>query len=86
MPQVSRFSGIVITMYFNDHDPPHFHVRYGEYRATVTLDPVQLQEGELPRRISGRVMEWGRAHRAELQKNWTQLATEGTFNLIPPLV
>lgn len=45
-----------------------------------------MQEGELPRRISAVVMEWARAHRAELQKNWTQLATEGTFNLIPPLV
>jgi hypothetical protein len=85
MPEVSRFAGIVITMYFNDHDPPHFHVRYGEHRASIGLDPVVLQEGELPRRIFGLVSEWGRLHREELQKNWTLLATEGTFSPIPPL-
>lgn len=40
MPEVSRFAGIVITMYFNDHEPPHFHVRYGEFRATVSVNPA----------------------------------------------
>jgi len=86
MPEVSRFSGIVVTMYFNDHDPPHFHVRYGEYRATVCLDPIQLEQGELPGRVLSLVMEWGQAHRAELQRNWTRMAIEGSFDLIPPLV
>ena len=85
MPEVSRFAGIVITMYFNDHEPPHFHVRYGEYRATVSLNPVELLEGRLPSRVFGLVSDWGRAHRVELQENWTRLATEGTFNPIPPL-
>jgi hypothetical protein len=83
--QVSRFSGIVITMYFNDHHPPHFHVRYGEYRATVSLDPIQLHQGELPSRVCGLVMEWGQAHRSELQQNWTRMAIEGSFDPIPPL-
>jgi len=72
-------------MYFNDHEPSHFHVRYGDYRATVGLNPVELLEGELPRRIFGLVSEWGRQNQAELQKNWTQLASEGTFSPIPPL-
>jgi hypothetical protein len=85
MPEVSRFSGIVITMYFNDHEPPHFHVRYGEYRATVSLDPIQLQHGELPPRVRSLVTEWGQAHRAELQQNWTRMAIEGSFDAIPPL-
>jgi Domain of unknown function (DUF4160) len=85
MPEVSRFAGIVITMYFNDHPPPHFHVRYGEYRATVGLDPVELQEGALPTRVLGLVSEWGRLHREALQNNWTQMATEGTFGPIDPL-
>jgi uncharacterized protein DUF4160 len=85
MPEVSRFAGIVITMYFNDHPPPHFHVRYGDYRATVGLDPVDLQEGALPRRVLGLVSEWGRLHLEALQKNWTQMAAEGTFSPIPPL-
>ena len=86
MPQVSRFSGVVITMYFNDHDPPHFHARYGEYRATVTLEPIQLQAGELPPRVLSLVLEWGKAHQMKLQENWTQMAIAGTFNPIEPLV
>lgn len=48
MPEVSRFSGIIITMYFNDHDPPHFHVRYGEYRATVNLDTAKCRKANFP--------------------------------------
>ena len=84
MPEVGRFSGIVITMYFNDHDPPHFHVRYGEYRATVSLDPVELQQGELPGRVRSLVIEWGQAHLAELQRNWTRMAIEGSFEPVPP--
>jgi hypothetical protein len=85
MPQVSRFSGIVVTMYFNDHDPPHFHVRYGEYRATVGLDPIEIRSGELPTRVLSVVLEWAHTHRAELQENWTRMAVEGTFAPIAPL-
>jgi hypothetical protein len=85
MPQVSRFSGIVVTMYFNDHDPPHFHVRYGEYRATVGLDPITMLSGELPTRVRGVIIEWAHARRAELQENWTRMAIQGTFESIEPL-
>ena len=85
MPEVSRFSGVVIAMYFNDHEPPHFHVRYCEYRATVGLNPVELLEGQIPRRIFGLVSERGLENQVELQKNWTRLSTEGTFSPIPPL-
>ena len=45
MPEISRFLGIVITMYFNDHNPPHFHVRYEEFRAIVGINPLELREG-----------------------------------------
>ena len=48
MPEISRFLGIVITMYFNDHNPQNFHVRYDEYRALIGIDPLKLREGELP--------------------------------------
>jgi hypothetical protein len=48
MPEISRFLGIVITMYFNDHEPPHFHVRYGELRATFSIDALQVLDGQLP--------------------------------------
>jgi len=86
MPEISRFLGIVITMYFNDHNPPHFHVRYNEDRALVGIAPLELQEGQLPPRVLGLVMEWGKMHQAELLENWTTLAKEGSFKSIAPLV
>ena len=86
MPEISRFLGIVITMYFNDHEPPHFHVRYGDFRAALTIEPLELRKGELPARVLGLVIEWAQMHRAELQDNWTLLETAGKFVRIAPLV
>lgn len=86
MPEISRFLGIVITMYFNDHNPPHFHVRYDDDRAVIGIDPLELREGHLPPRVLGLVMEWAEIHQAELLGNWTGLARDGTFKRIPPLV
>lgn len=86
MPEISRFLGIVITMYFNDHNPPHFHVRYESFRAIVGIDPLELREGELPPRVLGLVMEWAEMHQAELRGNWTTLAETGNFSKIAPLV
>lgn len=86
MPEVSRFLGIVITMYFNDHNPPHFHVRYEEFRAIIGIDPLGLRDGQLPPRVLALVYEWAEMHRAELAENWTTLAATGTFKRIAPLV
>ena len=86
MPEISRFLGIVITMYFNDHNPPHFHVRYENFRALVGIDPLELREGELPPRVLGLVIEWAEIHQTELRGNWTTLAEKGIFNKIDPLV
>jgi hypothetical protein len=58
MPEVCRFLGIIITMYFNDHNPPHFHVRYGEFRAILRIQPLALLDGDLPPRVLGLIMEW----------------------------
>lgn len=62
MPEISRFLGIVITMYFNDHNPPHFHVRYEDFRAIVGIDSLELREGQLPPHVPGLVMEWAEMH------------------------
>jgi hypothetical protein len=86
VPEISRFLGIVITMYFNDHEPPHFHVRYAEYRATFAIEALELLEGQLPPRVLGLVAEWAALHRFELRRNWTLLATEGKVRRIAPLV
>ncbi|MEK6245228.1 MAG: DUF4160 domain-containing protein [Pseudomonadota bacterium] len=85
MPEISRFLGIVITMYFNDHNPPHFHVPYENFRALVGIDPLELREGELPPRVLGLVIEWAEMQQAELRGNWTTLAEKGIFNKIAPL-
>ena len=86
MPEISRFLGIVITMYFNDHNPPHFHVRYENFRALIGINPLEPREGELPPRVLGLVMEWAELHQTELWTNWTTLAEKGIFSKIAPLV
>lgn len=86
MPEICRFLGIVITMYFNDHNPPHFHVRYEEFRAIVGIEPLELREGKLPPRVLGLVMEWAEQHQTELMDNWTSLSATGSFKRIEPLV
>ena len=86
MPTVCEFYGIAICLYFRDHNPPHFHVRYEDFRAIVGIDPLELREGRLPPRVLGLVMEWAELHQGELQENWTTLAAEGKFTRVAPLV
>lgn len=52
MPEISRFLGIVIRMYFNDHNPPHFHVEYNEFEASVLIETLGILEGRCRRRCS----------------------------------
>ena len=85
MPAISRFFGIVISMYFNDHEPPHFHVKYAERRASMEIDSLQISEGSLPRRVLALVTEWAELHRAELQENWQRARDGHDLESIPPL-
>jgi hypothetical protein len=86
MLALSQFLGIVITMYFNDHNPPHFHVRYDEYRALISINNFSILEGNLPPRILGLVMEWAGLHKEELMENWDLLQSTGKYNKIDPLI
>jgi hypothetical protein len=86
MPEISRFLGIVITMYFKDHNPPHFHVQYNEYGAQILIESLGLLEGSLPAKVQSLVVEWASIHRGELQANWEGLRTSGQFKKIEPLV
>ena len=85
MPEVSRFYGIVITMYFDEHNPPHFHADYGEDRAIISISPVDLLMGSLPRRALNLVLDWAELHQDELIANWERLRQNGQFEKIPPL-
>jgi hypothetical protein len=82
MPEICRFLGIVICMYFDDHNPPHFHVRYNEYRAVLTIQTLNLVDGRLPARVRGLVEEWAELHQAELLSMWESK----DFHRIEPLV
>ena len=63
MPRISVFLGIVITMYFDDHAPPHFHARYSGQEAAIGIDPLTLLAGALPARVVGQVFEWAQTTR-----------------------
>ena len=85
MPEISRFFGIVITMYYNDHPPPHFHVRYGEQKAVIAIDGLSLLEGRLSSRVFGLVTEWAALHRDELIADWNLAREMQPLNPVAPL-
>ena len=70
MPEISRFYGIVIRMFYNDHFPPHFHAEYGGYEALIDMNTLAVVAGKLPPRALGLVMEWASYHQNELKSNW----------------
>ena len=85
MPEISRFFGIVVLMFYNDHSPPHFHARYGEYRATIAIEPPAVLAGNLPPRALGLVMEWAELNRAELIDDWVRARDQAPLKRIDPL-
>jgi hypothetical protein len=70
MPIISRFFGIIIRMFFNEHAPPHFHAEYAEYRAVIDIRSLEVIEGKLPRRALELVLDWAELHRDELMRDW----------------
>ncbi|MEH1882497.1 MULTISPECIES: DUF4160 domain-containing protein [unclassified Nostoc] len=85
MPEISRFFGIIITMYYNDHPPPHFHVRYNNQKAIVSIQTVEILEGELTPRLLKLVTEWATLHQAELMEDWELARDNQTLQKISPL-
>lgn len=69
MPEICRFYGIIIQMFFNDHNPPHFHVVYGDLRAIININD-EIVEGFMPKRALKLVFEWMDLHKPELLENW----------------
>jgi hypothetical protein len=81
MPTICRFYGIVIQMYYDDHNPPHFHAIYGDNRAVVAIADFTMLEGDLPPKAVGLVMEWARTHKEELLREWDpRKKQEDTFS------
>jgi hypothetical protein len=76
MPEISRFFGIIITIYMEIeevHQIPHFHARYGEYQASFSIDPIVQLAGALPRRQQRLVEAWAELHQDELRGNWLRV-------------
>lgn len=84
MPEISRFYGIVITMYNSEHNPPHFHIRYNDYRATMDINTGEIN-GNLPRRVLNLVYEWFDLHKEELTENWHRMEKGEEIINIKPL-
>jgi len=76
MPEICRFFGIIIRMYFNDHNPPHFHASYGDFEAIIRISDLKILQGGLPRQQRALVLGWAFEHRDELVENWA-LAVAG---------
>lgn len=66
MPEISRFFGIIIAMFYDDHNPPHFHAKYGNYKAAIKIKDFTVLDGFLPPRAMGLVVEWAAIHKDEL--------------------
>ena len=86
MPEISRFLGIKIFMYFNEHNPPHFHVEYNEYKASIDIKTFGVMEGKIPSKVLGLVVEWAEYHQDELFQNWGNIKETGEYIKIKPLV
>ena len=86
MPELCRFFGIIIQMYGNDHEPPHFHVVYNEYHAIIEIETGEILQGSLPSKQLKFVQVWASIHTTELNDNFISLTAEvQTFNKIKPL-
>lgn len=86
MPEICRFLGIVIAMYYREHQPPHFHAKYGDQTGVFSIEDLRLIEGSLPNRVISLVLEWAFEHRDELMKNWALAMAKQPLHEIAPLV
>jgi hypothetical protein len=84
MPEISRFLGISIYMFWSEHNPPHFHAIYGDYEITVTIDGGVVR-GEFPKRALRAVLEWLDIHHDELMDNWHLAQADKPLRAVAPL-
>ena len=85
MGTISRFLGILIRMFFKDHNPPHFHAYYQNYKATFNIETGKIMEGNLPKRQKKLVEKWAKRYKDELCSNWMLLQNDEQPDPIPPI-
>ena len=85
MPELCRFYGISISINFRDHNPPHFHARYGEHEAVIDINSISVVAGQLPARARRLVVEWASLHQDELMAAWIRAQHSEPPGRIAPL-
>jgi hypothetical protein len=85
MPEICRFYGIIIKMFFEEHNPPHLHAEYGSFEALIEIDTLAVIGGKLPPRALGLVMEWAALHQKELIVLWQNAREQKPLGKIEPL-
>ncbi len=85
MPEISRFLGIVISMYYDEHNPPHFHARYGSYKISVQIESGMVMKGFFPKKELRAVLNWQELHKKDLMQDWQLAEIEKPLNKIKPL-
>ena len=85
MPEISRFFGIVIKMFIDDHHPPHFHAAYGDREALIDIRSLFVFAGRLPPRVVGLIIEWATLHQQELLDDWGRAQAKQSLKKIDPL-
>ena len=85
MPRISEFYGIIIEMYWSDHNPPHFHAKYGEHRAEIEIRTLGVLKGRLPAKATALVVEWAALHQQELLEQWDLARGHQPLARIEPL-
>jgi len=85
MPELARFYGIIIRMYFKDHSPPHFHAEYQGQKAEFDIRTLEIMAGTIPKRARALVLEWATEHREELLSDWNLAVKKETPIPIEPL-
>lgn len=85
MPEICRFLGVVVAVFYDDHNPPHFHVRYESDKAIIDINELTIRDGKLPPRVLGLVIEWATLHQEELRKEWELARDKQPLFPIEPL-
>ena len=85
MPELSRFYGIIIRLYYDDHPPPHFHAAYQGEEVQVSIETLAVIKGSIRRRALALVLEWAALHRDELRGAWNLASRNQEPDKIQPL-
>jgi len=85
LPELTRFFGIIISMYYNDHSPPHFHAKYEDAQVSIRIEDGHVIDGSLGARALRLVEEWRILHKVELLNDWTLAQTRQPLVKIEPL-